>query len=203
MAGCKTRNPDGSFQRSWGLLPTLGTELRSIWEPDVYWPRALFATPDDLQDVPWLNGSFMLVRRETLDAVGALDEHFYTYFSESDWAWRMQQAGWRVAYVPQHSIVHIGGEHSINTSLKQPIQIVRAAVNRFYYFSKHHGPLAHALLRPITLLVALARVARWSVAGLLRPEERELASTRVRGFADVARLCFARDPDVLPEKYRS
>jgi hypothetical protein len=58
MAGCKTLNPDGSFQRIWGLLPTLGTELRSIWQPAVYWPDALFAKPDDLQDVPWLNGSF-------------------------------------------------------------------------------------------------------------------------------------------------
>lgn len=203
MAGCKTLNPDGSFQRIWGLLPTLGTELRSIWEPDVYWPAELFAKPDALQDVPWLNGSFMLARSETLEQVGILDEHFYTYFCESDWAWRMQKAGWRVSYVPQHSIVHVGGEHSINTSQKQPVQIVRAFANRFYYFSKHHGRLAHALLRPITLLVALGRIARWGVAGLLRPEARDIARTRVRGFADVARLCFARDPDVLPAKYRS
>lgn len=202
MAGCKTLNPDGSFQRIWGLLPTLGTELRSIWERDVYWPARLFERPDAEQDVPWLNGSFMLVRQRVIDEVGVLDEHYYTYFCESDWAWRMQQAGWRVAYVPSHSIVHVGGEHSINTSQKQPIQIVRSFANRFHYFTKHHGALAHALLRPITVLAALARIARWGVGGALRPDAREIARARVEGFWEVVKLCFARDPDVLPAKYR-
>jgi GT2 family glycosyltransferase len=144
----------------------------------------------------------MLARRETLDEVGLLDEHYYTYFCESDWAWRMQKAGWRVVYVPDHSIVHVGGEHSINTAEKQPIQIVRAFANRFHYFTKHHGRVAHALLRPITAVAALVRIARWGVAGIASPASREIARSRVAGFTDVVKLCFARDPDVLPEKYR-
>jgi N-acetylglucosaminyl-diphospho-decaprenol L-rhamnosyltransferase len=203
MAGCKTLNPDGSFQRIWGLLPTLGTELRSIWERDVYWPARLFERPDVQQDVPWLNGSFMLARRAALDEIGLLDEHFYTYFCESDWAWRMQKAGWRVVYVPDHSIVHVGGEHSIVTAERHPVQIVRAFSNRFHYFTKHHGRLAHALLRPITAVAAAVRIVRWAAVGLVRPASRALARSRVAGFWDVVKLCFARDPDVLPEKYRS
>jgi GT2 family glycosyltransferase len=203
LSGCRTLDPDGSFQPSFGLLPSLGTELRSIWERGVYWPARLYARRDECQDVPWLNGSFMLVRQEALDRVGGLDEHYDTYFSEPDWAWRIQRAGFRVCYVPDLSIVHVGGEHSINTADKRPSQIVRSYANRFHYFTKHLGRRAHALLRPITLLAALGRIAYWGTLGWLRPGERELARARLAGFWDVIKLCFARDPDVLPAKYRS
>jgi GT2 family glycosyltransferase len=191
------------FQRVWGLLPTLGTELRSIWSRDVYWPTWLFASPDTVQDVPWLNGSFMLVRSRTLAEVGPLDEHYYTYFCESDWAWRMQRAGWRVVYVPEFEIVHVGGEHSVVTMAKQPIQIVRSYANRFYSFSKHHGRLAHALLRPITAAAMLVRMAAWSLFARVRPGAEALAPSRLAGFRAVLRLCVARDPDVLPPSFRS
>jgi len=81
----------------------------------------------------------MLVRRQALDEVGPLDEHYYTYVCESDWCHRLRSAGWRIMYVPGAEIVHVGAEHSINNKLTvtNAANLVRYHANRYYFFRKH------------------------------------------------------------------
>ena len=39
-------------------------------------------------------GAFMLVRRETASEIGLLDERYFLYGEDLDWAFRMKAAGW-------------------------------------------------------------------------------------------------------------
>ena len=64
MAGCKTLNPDGGFQKTYGLLPSLRTELLNVLRPDSFWPDRLYEDTLTVREVEWLNGSFMLARSE-------------------------------------------------------------------------------------------------------------------------------------------
>jgi N-acetylglucosaminyl-diphospho-decaprenol L-rhamnosyltransferase len=51
-------------------------------------------------------GAFMLVRHEIIDQVGLLDETYFMYGEDLDWAYRIKQAGWRVMYVPTATVTH-------------------------------------------------------------------------------------------------
>ena len=41
--------------------------------------------------------------------VGGLDKDFFAHMEEIDLCWRMRNAGWRLACVPQSTVYHLGG----------------------------------------------------------------------------------------------
>ena len=48
---------------------------------------------DQPRSVDWVSGCAMLIRRELIDAIGALDERFFMYCEDVDICWRCWQAG--------------------------------------------------------------------------------------------------------------
>jgi hypothetical protein len=204
IAGCKTLNVDGGFQKTFGLIPSLRSELINAFRPDSFWPDRLYEDVSSVREVQWLNGSFMLVRREALRLVGGLDEHYYTYVCEPDWCFRIHKAGFKVVYVPDVEIIHVGGEHSINNKMKATnrLNLVRYHVNRFYFFRKHYGVIPTLLLRPIMVVGSVSRAALYSGLYLLKPELRDVAWAKLRTCGDVVRLCLSPRPYVLPTRLR-
>lgn len=202
IAGCKTLNTDGTFQKSFGLAPGLRSELVNAFRPDSFWPDSLYEDVSSVREVHWLIGAFMMVRREALQVVGGLDEFYDTSVFESDWCFRMHRAGFKVIYIPDVHIIHHGGVHSINYKLKvtNRKQLVRYHVNRFYFFRKHYGTFRMHLLRPIMFAGSVARAAFYSGMYLLKPELRNVALVRIKTFTDVARLSLSRRPYSLPER---
>jgi GT2 family glycosyltransferase len=203
IAGCKTLNVDGTLQKSFGLMPTLWTEMLNAVKLGSAWPDRLYRDPEQAKEVEWLNGSFMLVRGEVLRTVGALDERYYTYVCEPDWCHRIRKAGWRVMYVPSGHIVHACGEHSIYTRTRRYGDLVRAHVNKYYFFRKHRGRLANALLRPIMVVGALVRIGYFGALGVARPAWRTETTTRVRAFWRVVRLSLGRRPFEMPGELKT
>jgi GT2 family glycosyltransferase len=203
MAGCKTLNPDGTLQKSFGLFPSTTTEFMAAFKPNAFWPERLYHDMSRPVEVEWLNGSFMLVRSEVVKAVGGLDDHYYTYVCEPDWCFRIRQAGWKVMFVPHVEITHVGGEHSINTTAKQFHNLIRYHVNRYYFFHRHYGPLSMFLLRPIMIVGALLRIAYFFVLYLLRPSARSIAETRMQAFWRVIQLSLSPRPYNLPVDFQT
>jgi GT2 family glycosyltransferase len=205
VSGCKTLNMDGSYQLSFGLVPTLRTEIWNMIKPDSFWPGWLYEGGESPREVEWLNGSFMLARREAIGSVGGLDEHYYTYVCEPDWCHRMRCAGWKVVYVPDVEIFHEGGEHSRNSkfSATDAVALTRYHVNRFYFFRKHHGSLAQWLLRPIMAFGSALRILFWARRLLGGQEMQQVAKVRIRAFWRVIGLSFSPRPYELPADLRA
>lgn len=51
-------------------------------------------------------GACFFIRKQILKRVGLLDERFYCYFEESDLAWRIWLAGYKIVYEPKSLIYH-------------------------------------------------------------------------------------------------
>ena len=51
-------------------------------------------------------GAFMMVRSEIRSTIGLLDERYFMYGEDSDWSFRMKEAGWRIMYVPSTTVHH-------------------------------------------------------------------------------------------------
>ena len=66
-----------------------------------------YLDPDKLTEVDSVVGAFMLVRREAIEDVGLMDETFFMYGEDLDWAYRIKDADWRIYYNPAVTVLHV------------------------------------------------------------------------------------------------
>ncbi|HTX17039.1 MAG TPA: glycosyltransferase [Bacteroidota bacterium] len=169
MAGCKILNPDGSLQlacrRSYPtpwVAFTKVTGLSRIFSSSRIFARynLTYLDPDENYEVDAISGSFMMIRRETYEAVGGLDESFFMYGEDLDWCYRVQKAGWKVFYVADTKIIHYKGESTRRSDIDE-LRIFYKAMRLFV--QKHHrGSLL------FESVIEIAIVARGLVAMIAR-----------------------------------
>jgi GT2 family glycosyltransferase len=161
VVGPRLLNPDGTLQRSVRGFPTLwrlATEyffLRKL-APRSRALNAFYAGGFDHQDVreaEFLMGACMLVRREAVEQVGPLDEAFFLFSEETDWAYRFREAGWKVLFFPGAECVHVGGASHGGRMFRENDR------GHLRFLSKHRGDTyadrARKLLRVATALRGL------------------------------------------------
>lgn len=62
--------------------------------------------PNKIQTPDWIMGSAMIVRRDAVNKVGLMDERFFMYFEDVDWARRFWHNGYKVVYYPGAVMYH-------------------------------------------------------------------------------------------------
>jgi GT2 family glycosyltransferase len=86
-------------------------------------------------DVDSVVGAFMMVRFEVLGQVGLLDERFFMYGEDLDWAFRIKQAGWRIIYNGRVDVLHLKRQ-----STRQNPRAERAFYeSMLIFFRKHYA----------------------------------------------------------------
>ncbi len=80
----------------------------------------------------WTTFACAMIRRETLEAVGSLDEGYFMYCEDMDYCRRARNAGWEVAHCPEGRVVHLRGGTS---SVKRDSAAGRRRP-RYYYESR-------------------------------------------------------------------
>jgi GT2 family glycosyltransferase len=93
-------------------------------------------------DVDQLSGAALMVRRSVTEEVGLMDESFFMYYEDVDLCLRIRKAGFRIVYLPDSIITHIGGRSSDQVSARKRIMLYRSL---FVYFRKHRGKFATVL----------------------------------------------------------
>jgi len=99
-------------------------------------------------------GAFMMVRAEAAARVGLLDERYFMYGEDTDWAYRIKRAGWRVMYVPTTTVRHLKRSSS-RKYRSRTIRYFYDAMRLFY--DDHYMPVYP---RPITMAIHMAIGAR-------------------------------------------
>jgi GT2 family glycosyltransferase len=147
IAGTRLEYPDGrpqgtpfrflsiasEFDRGLGIGTV--SRLLSRWAVCLEKPRA--ACPVD-----WVAGASMIIRREVIETVGALDETFFAYFEDTDYCLNAQRAGWSTWYVPEILVIHFEGSSS---SIGPAVPAARTRLPAYWfrarrhYFLKNHG----------------------------------------------------------------
>ncbi|MGA8046142.1 MAG: glycosyltransferase family 2 protein [Dermatophilaceae bacterium] len=130
------------------------------------------------RSVDVLPGSFLMVRRQAVTEVGPLDETFFFYGEDTDWAKRFHDAGWDCVYLPQARAIHLGGSSTAAAPVHYYLEIEKSDLR---YWGKHHGRGAVAAYVAIRLVHNLVSVVAWSVVWLCRSDRRDSARLRVRG----------------------
>jgi GT2 family glycosyltransferase len=110
----------------------------------------------DPRPVDWISGCAILVRREVIEQIGALDERFFYYWEETEWCIRAAKAGWRIFLVPQAKVWHKGVQVNYKPGPNVTYYWTR---NRLMALAKHHAPLRAWLY---TLTDTLRTLASWT-----------------------------------------
>jgi len=76
-----------------------------------------YLNENEIHQVEVLAGAFMLLRKETIDKVGLLDENFFMYGEDIDLSYRITQGGYKNYYFPETTIIHYKGESTKKGSL--------------------------------------------------------------------------------------
>ena len=105
---------------------------------------------DLIHEVDVLAGAFMLLRRETLDKVGLLDEDYFMYGEDIDLSYRITKGGYKNYYFPETTIIHYKGE----STKKGSINYVKVFYNAMIIFSGKHFSKGNA--RRYAILINLA-----------------------------------------------
>lgn len=61
------------------------------------------------QKMSYILGAAVFIRLEALRAIGLLDENYFLYFEEIDWATRARRQGMKLGYAPQSWVFHKEG----------------------------------------------------------------------------------------------
>jgi O-antigen biosynthesis protein len=113
----------------------------------------------DTNEVDVLSGAFMLMRKETLDKVGFLDETFFMYGEDIDLSYRIQLGGYKNYYFPETKIIHYKGESTKKSSVNYVFVFYRAMV----IFAKKHFSQNNAKLFSMAIHLAIYLRASLSI----------------------------------------
>ncbi len=98
-----------------------------------------------------LSGAFMLLRKETLNKIGLLDETFFMYGEDIDLSYRVILAGYDNYYFPETSIIHYKGE----STKKSSVNYVFVFYNAMIIFAKKHFSQNNAALFSFLINIAI------------------------------------------------
>lgn len=157
VVGPRVLRPDGSLdlacRRS---FPTLEVSSYRILGLSKLFPRSrrfgrynlTYLDPNEPAEVDAVVGACMLVRRSAIDQAGLLDEQFFMYGEDLDWAYRIHQRGWAVLYNPGITVLHRKGASSRRRSDAATVAFYEA-MEIFYrkHYARQHSGLTNRLVR--------------------------------------------------------
>ena len=150
ILGPRLRYPDGRFQLSAGRLPGF---LNEIADKVLYHlldrrirvvTRMVSARWNRRREPGWVTGAALYIRNDLFQAVGGFDEAMFMYFEDKDLCRRVRDAGFRVCYLPEISLVHIKAGSSRSTT-----SVTGSAYrqSQIIYYRKHRPRMESHLLR--------------------------------------------------------
>ena len=164
-------NPDGSIQPSCRSFPTyMDVVYHHLLLPFMFprsrvfshWKMGWFSH-DRRAVVEQPSFSAIVLKRETVQSVGLMDERFRIFFNDVDYCKRILDGGGRILFCPDAKITHLGGQ----AVKKLPVRrIIHSHTGFIRYFFKHRPGIRYAIPNLlIALLLTISAVPRivWNI----------------------------------------
>lgn len=100
-----------------------------------------------IHEVDCIVGAFFMVRREVIREVGLLDEDYFMYGEDIDWAYRIRTADWKIMYNPTVTMLHKkkqSGRANILAKRRVTTEIYFHKYNWLFYtknYAHKYGPV--------------------------------------------------------------
>ncbi len=175
--GSKLINPDGSLQPSAFPFPTVKNEAYRLLHLEKLFPSNFYQIQtwdtSSPRDVDINQGASLLLRRTALDQIGLLDEQFFMYTEEVDLCYRLFQANWKNAWIPESVVTHFGGQ---STRQNKTVMFLQLYQTKIQFFRKHYGKEKTNTYKKVIYLASLLRIFPLTIKNLIRsnPDTKNL-----------------------------
>ncbi len=112
--------------------------------------------PNESNYVSHLCGGCLLVRKETLQKVGYFDERFFMYGEDYDLCKRIIDADWRIYYLSESSIIHLGGVSTNNAHSSFSVLMMCESIGKL--IQKYYGKIGKIFYRCIVFFGSIYRI---------------------------------------------
>jgi len=210
--GPRVLNPDMTLQSTCRSFPTLwnnicsATGLASRFKKSrlLAGEHMLYFPHDRTLPVDVLVGCFSMIRRETLDEVGLLDEDLFMYGDDVDWCRRCWNAGWQVMFFPGAEAVHDKGKITASYPVRFTVAQQKSVL---HYWRKHHGSWGVLGIWTIMFMRHLLRYLVGAATDLLRGKpgaepdvRRQVSGACLKDLFHVSIWSNPRVPDQQPSR---
>lgn len=163
-------NGGTDFSTTWTTTKTFGTGKKDEGQFNLQ------------REVPWITGCCFLVRTSIIKEVGLLDNHYFAYYEDVDWSFRIRNAGYHLLYEPKAVIYHEVGKanesmESFGEGNLSPFSHYVNMRNHIYLVRK----FARGINRFTSYLYQLYKLSGYCLYFLFRGRFKKLKSS-VRGF---------------------
>jgi len=170
VLACRLNFQNGSLQPSAGALPNLlnittwmfglgnMALVRDVIVPVHAKNKNYFANE---KKIGWAMGAFMFLKREVFEKTGGFDENFFMYTEEVEWYKRIYDAGFKVIYSPDFSIVHLDKSSSGGSDVKA----ILAEKQGLLYYAKKHLPKSVWYVRALIYFGSIWRMILFMALG--------------------------------------
>ncbi len=171
------RFPGGSIQYSCRRFPTFWnvltemTGLSRIFHQSKLlngWKMGDFDHKME-RDVDQPAGAALMVKKDLLNGLGGLDEHFPMFFSDVDLCKRIKDMGKRIVFCPDAVITHRGGSTTLG---RRPGLIASSHLSLIKYFMKHHRRIVDFIPNWTITFLLLVTLPFRIIGNLLFPRNR-------------------------------
>lgn len=142
LASCRLVNDRGEIIKHVRRFPKLADQLAIISKLPHLIPGILkkYIVDDFDYERAWqvdsVRGGFMMIRRETIEKVGLLDERYFIWFEEVDYCLRIKKADGEVWYTPAANCIDYVGQSF--KQVKTPKKQLYFRDSMLKYFKKWH-----------------------------------------------------------------
>jgi N-acetylglucosaminyl-diphospho-decaprenol L-rhamnosyltransferase len=142
VIGPRLVNLQGAPELSFGRMMGPFAELRQKALTRAAGPARIEDMTSRRQEVDWVSGACLLVRRADAETAGLMDERYFMYCEDVDFCAAIRARGGRVYFTPATEVIHLGGR-----SGKVDRRATTAAYRRSHlaFYEKHHPAWAPLL----------------------------------------------------------
>lgn len=146
IIGPKLVHPQSkNIQASCGRFPTLTRELMKFLKLYKILPVGTMIYPNYFnrrkfiknQEVDWVSGGCMLIRRKLIEQIGNMDEHYFFGVEDMDFCFRAKQKRWLVVFFPLYKVFHY---HGLSSGGKRSLFSLKNEKTGIDYFFKKFYP---------------------------------------------------------------